>query len=572
MRLRYGLLAIALSVAACSTDEDNLTAPDAGNLVTSATDESDDDLAALVGFSTDLRSNGPLVPGHISLISTITSHVGSSDVELRVTSPDVEAAVEGNWRGGYRLTGRPMQPLWNSRNGMPKDQSTRVPINLNIESPGYYRVIVSAIAHDSQARALGRFVQNEVHDEYWIWVSDSGGRVTKEFDASLFPRNYRRQPGPLMAVQQRRVVGGLTPAANEYALFRIDYVNADSANLPTYVANARVHVKIFDQYEYRVVSESNEGFTDANGRFTAYCPYPSSWDTHIYEVYADNNDLSVNGSTPIATFQLYPGDYLCDDGASTHSLSATTSTARAFTNVTAALTQSRTFFGYSRGKVNVQTGTSKTRYVTASNRIEIRSADIWGVYGRFASSHEYGHALHHGALGGLNPGWADNCDPHYIGSVSSYGCALSEGFADYHAAVTLGAYAGTYYQDIANRTNMSSGPKVEGTVAATFFDLTDGSENPDDNTQYPGFYMATVLKTCQYKATSISGWSRASGVDHIVYCLENSTASRTGHHWSDRSAVFSFSETATEPSGSPPTGWNVTAIFNNWHHNIYFDL
>ena len=52
---------------------------------------------------------------------------------------------------------------------------------------------------------------------------------------------------------------------------------------------------------------------------------------------------------------------------------------------------------------------------------------------RWVAGHEFTHALQAKGMGGM---WsADNCNPHYVASVSSYKCAFQEGLADYGGTV-----------------------------------------------------------------------------------------------------------------------------------------
>ncbi len=65
----------------------------------------------------------------------------------------------------------------------------------------------------------------------------------------------------------------------------------------------------------------------------------------------------------------------------------------------------------------------------------------------FNVAHEYGHALHHKALGGLWwPGdkawdyWDWTCFSHWFTKVTNFRCALQEGFAHYAGVIGSGGY------------------------------------------------------------------------------------------------------------------------------------
>jgi hypothetical protein len=419
---------------------------------------------------------------------------------------------------------------------------------------------LTAIADPQPSGNTEKIVQNVIEEEHWLWVNDNAGAIGKTFERDRFPSGYLQRPGPLTPTpEQQEPQRGLGPASYTSTVFQVRYVNSDSSNVLTPVANTRVTYSIFDQFENRVISQG-EFTTDANGNFTADCP--GGWETNTYTVYAENSDTAVLPGTSIWNATLYPNDPYCQN---TTNLADVSSWARVFHNLQVVIPASRTLLGHSRGKVSViSVGGTSAFYTPSTDKISYPSSSIWGTVGRFTIGHEYAHAVHEKALGGLNPNYNDTCIPHYVISASSYGCALSEGFADFHP-INIWGTRSYYYNEVVALQSVSTGPKVEGAVAAFFFDLVDGSgtsgetSETHDTTQYPGSYLATILKTCKYNTSS-----RASGLDHIVYCLEKSLSSRTGHHWSDRSAVSNFVEGATEPPS-----WSATAIYNNWHWNIY---
>ena len=161
-------------------------------------------------------------------------------------------------------------------------------------------------------------------------------------------------------------------------------------------------------------------------------------------------------------------------------------------------------FGYTRGRIEWDLnfdprGGSKYNSIPGFEKITPawRPADARIFW---TAAHEYGHALHHKALGGI---WwrSPNCSPHSLVKPSSYRCALKEGFADYAGTVgsVTAAHPEGYLGDClehfgtprASRrrcrdVSHDRKPEIEGWVAAFFMDLVDGNNEQHDWTEYPG--------------------------------------------------------------------------------------
>ena len=199
-------------------------------------------------------------------------------------------------------------------------------------------------------------------------------------------------------------------------------------------------------------------------------------------------------------------------------------------------------FGHTRSRIkwNLRFKGSRSNYNGFFDKITL----AWGMasHPRFhwIVAHEYGHALHHKALGGI---WrAGNCSPHWLDSISSYECALKEGFADYAGTVGSGGYLENYFEGFTDKRRDRK-PEIEGYVAALFLDLTDDREEEGDYTEYPGLYVAQVFKSCEVK-----GWRDRNKVSDIVWCLERLVT--PGVHqlaFPGTDAPDSVREKATEP-------------------------
>ena len=244
-------------------------------------------------------------------------------------------------------------------------------------------------------------------------------------------------------------------------------------------------------------------------------------------------------------------------------------------------------FGWVRNRVDWGVGRGDSAfYVPANDSIHLGWELADEDYFHWYAAHEYGHAYHHLALGGL---WeTENCYDHHVARPSSYTCALSEGFANY--AGTVGSVSAEhpdgYLRDCFEHFGTPKAPEepgwascrdaphyrkaeIEGWVAALFVDLTDDTWEKGDWTEYPGFYVAEVFRTCeikQEKRLRRDRWERRNDVSDIVWCLENYI--EPAYHKSDSvfdgiDAPEDFREDAVEP-----LDWNWSDIRVTWLKNL----
>ncbi len=195
-------------------------------------------------------------------------------------------------------------------------------------------------------------------------------------------------------------------------------------------------------------------------------------------------------------------------------------------------------FGHTRGRINwklrFDKGPSYYKWAPFYEKITLNwivspsPSFFWTV------AHEYGHALHSKALGGM---WGtDKCgeeDRVSMFSATSYTCAFSEGFADYAGVVGSGGYLETCFEYLGTPKGCSAShdrkPEIEAWVAALFMDLIDDNDNyegldddaEDDLTHYSGYYVAGVFRSCEAKRGSWPDrWKDRSRVYDFVWCLE----------------------------------------------------
>ena len=146
---------------------------------------------------------------------------------------------------------------------------------------------------------------------------------------------------------------------------------------------------------------------------------------------------------------------------------------------------------------------------------------IFNEYGWFTVAHEFGHALHSRALGGIYQNGSCSSSGHSMWTAYNMGCAWVEGFADYHAAAILSSKSGYWTSDIiGSHTDVTNGRDIEGEVARTLYNLARGSSNLGDA------YIASMVKDCRLSGNHIIG------ADFLVYCAEESVSTDASSHFS----------------------------------------
>lgn len=201
---------------------------------------------------------------------------------------------------------------------------------------------------------------------------------------------------------------------------------------------------------------------------------------------------------------------------------------------------------------------------------------VWGDWGILAAAHEYGHAVHEKALGGI-PNYS--CPDHIIDGAYNLACAMAEGSANYHGAAVRGDlasylyrtrfeqnyyYPGCVYSGTTCTDTSYDGSIIEGAVAAFLYDLTDPANEAADSVEYPGSYVAAIVSTCEWYNPALEDWYGANGVDHYVYCLENQvdTLYASPYFTTRGSPPLYMRESATEPNGWDPTDIRILWLYD----------
>lgn len=199
-------------------------------------------------------------------------------------------------------------------------------------------------------------------------------------------------------------------------------------------------------------------------------------------------------------------------------------------------------------------GTDSTFYRRDLDRI---SFGFKRYHEKWVAAHEFAHALHHIAMGGITG--TESCIGHSKYQPSGYQCAFSEGFADYSADAALGTTSvwetGGYTTSLPGRDRA----EIEGNFAALLNDLIDGTSESEDDTDYSSYYVGSVFESC--RADNVL----RKNVTEFVWCLENRVNS-TVHKKEfphGPSAPNSVRESAHEPSD-----WDADDIRTVWVRNI----
>ena len=195
-----------------------------------------------------------------------------------------------------------------------------------------------------------------------------------------------------------------------------------------------------------------------------------------------------------------------------------------------------------RGGLVIVHASSGTYYWLSQDAISLAydyAKDQW------VAAHEYGHAYHHRALGGIHYSVPGNCSRHDIEEASSWECAYAEGFADYAGDVGTG--------------NPHDHGEIEGNVAALFHDLIDSTNESGDKTSYSAYYVGRVFESCR------ADGKQSRDVTDFVWCLEN-RVNEDVHESAfpdGPPAPGSVSESASEPDD-----WDADDIRSTWHKNV----
>jgi hypothetical protein len=570
-------LCVTLTSALLTACED----PTAPNLrpIESQTEESEGEhregsafLKSRERFTLNLEVTGSLKPdAPIQVRATATALEATEQVELKIVLPEVEFARHFGWKFDRSPLNLKFPAAALQTRSLAKREVVQQHASVVVGAPGYYRAIAMITKHSDEPDFVdGVYVQPQHRITVWFVIDAAGGKITGEFAPEALPRSWYKAPGPA------RFVGGVSePAADDPRVAQgpgdpgsrqLIYLDSTAQS---YRPAAGVWIKfdMWDHLAYAYTGSSSD-VTDANGWYQAWCPYDDwSWVETTYQLMSLRIIIG-----DVAGPREYRND--CNYGPVVMTFPEEDEY-QVFKNMDhiAALTQS--YFARSRGRLPVDLiwrtwdpcYNDVSRYIHApwgwssycgfgGDRVQIRDAApnraIWGPYGYFTQAHEYGHAFHEKALGGIHH--AGDCGASHSLQASSgnLGCAWQEGFADFVAALVDPINIGFYFSILQNIPNTSAGTDGsvwEQAVAGFLLDLTDpvGDES-FDQIQYPARYIGDLVAQCRLA----SGWIYSvNGIDYMVYCLERTVDPSIRGYFPTRSNQPGI----VDPRVAAPVGW-----------------
>ncbi|MCE2397686.1 MAG: hypothetical protein J4F34_01390 [Gemmatimonadetes bacterium] len=434
---------------------------------------------------------------------------------------------------------------------------------------GYYMVAVDADT-EGPASDLGPYLFDDSYAQAWMFVSDTDGQLTDVFEDSLFAEGVLPVPGPF-TTETELLSRPLAASVSDSGSARILVVYYDGREPIEFAGfQPAVGARVWGQY------------TTADGKKTygqeTYRTVPEDGIVEFPCPPADYPLLRGRVDLPKTTYVEGKDEFvpwysffrsLCGGG-----LLGVTGERHDYLpwrNLNDVIPRINKHFGYSRSRVkwevdfDLDDGDPGASYHRGDDKIVFSSR----AYHDDAAAHEYTHALHHKAMGGL---WETNCGGGWSYSEpSSYECAFSEGLAVYGGRVGVGA--GTLeIPSVEGRPK----PKVVAFVVALFKDLIDaptsgsnGSgdvEEPEDKTHYHPHYVMKVFATCEvkYPHWTPGDWEARDDVSDFVRCLENRVDA------SEHERIFHGIETpdSAREEATEPSDWSADSIRSTWLWNM----
>lgn len=547
-------LAATLSVSACT---DTPTAPTppreaeppapAGPAVAGRAGATITETPVLVRYLLDVSVRGPLVPGRpFDVVVQTTNTIDDRQANVQVVLPEVAVARLNGWRDGKAAVGSRVPSHLSATHALSRGLPAADHTSIVIGAPGLYRLIVRASSPEGTPVSLGRsYVQDVTTRTLWLVVDARGGRVLDRFEASAIPPNMVREAGPSRVVTMRIVCPIDDPTACDapppppvpnpvvraaYPIVATYNNIADGGGPAEPLRNAQVTVSDYPS------GASYAGQTDDNGRFFASCVVNGSSQQHIVVRLKTPDQFHVqdhvDDEAGMAVVDVVEPAGFCAGGGATHVEVSATEDGPAWMHqqLLATVAPSRSLFQLGRGDVAVNFDRTNfeltSAYYVDMDEIFIKRDHMYGSYGRFVMSHEYGHALAEKSMSGARPGGCGS--PHYLDGAYSMVCALSEGWADYHAALVRGPAIGGYYTGI--RDNWwypgGDGSLIEGAFASflmsatTTESLVRSASGVDYALHYPPSFVAASIRDCRayYPWSSIS-FRVTNYADEVVWCL-----------------------------------------------------
>ncbi len=425
---------------------------------------------------------------------------------------------------------------------------------------GYYHVVVEVDARGPES-SLGPYLIDDIHRETWMFVSEGGGFLTPDFEEDIFPAHLAPVPGPLRTRRPPASQSAFAAASVSHDGGSTVYVEVGHMNdgQMEHGVGAKIWANTINATDLDddVPARRETRIVPSSGIVEFTCP---SSPHLMLEGGADVPATSlVNGAGYVGYWDAYHSD--CGDTIQV--AWGTRNTHVPWTNLKAVIPRINEHFSRSRARVKWtpdkdHNGNTGSRYDPDRDEI-IFAHDTYDD--EWVASHEYGHALHHKALGGAWP--ADCGQNRRIDGPSSYECAFQEGFANY--AASIGTPDNLWIPNMEGFHISNRAAEVEGNVAALFHDLIDsGTEEEGDKTSYSAPYIGRVFETCRVRRSGVRGSILRDDVSDFVWCLENRVDGQVhGNNFPRIDTPAAATELATEPSD-----WSASDIRSTWLKNV----
>lgn len=615
-RCAIAIIAASATAAACRDRPTRLVAPEPDQVARPVTADASEirPVTSLLRADVEMTATGSFRPNTpITINAKLIGNLAAERVEVRidVLNGDSFALGAGNADGTRSLA------RW-SGSVSPGERRAVLNRTIQFSRPDYYLIAanVVAIKPRGEVHRADTLTIDDANRSLWVYVDDSGGRLTNGFDASVTMDSTRYLAfgsyGPFLPRPERRPPPRKAErTAQAMAIYqftgRLVYQSGDAATLndtlPVVGAQMIANCQFWSDFLNMWVSVSYTGITDANGNSSIECNDEDDGYAQLFTA-LDNQYANVKGHTGADV----AGYVYASSSQPVQFVIGNHRAAKVFMRLTTAASRTQSKFGATRSKLN-QTWVSETDdatgYDPSPDRIRYGYATVWdgeqvdiatltiktNQRGTASIAHEYGHAFHY--WNEEPRGFDSECaNSHSMFTSRPYRCAWVEAFADFFATWTLGdlfldsensGYASDYRLEVGSLENpyrqLGDGATYEGAIAAFFYDLVDGTNEPDaanntsngdeafDQATYPGSYLMAAMKTCNlnYNPGTLFWYNQVGGVDELVYCLENSLTGRSAvpitNSWRNH---VGYSESATEPSG-----WSASEIRQLWLYNLY---
>lgn len=478
-------------------------------------------------FRSHVTVSGALRPGVPVQVTVRTEALHDTrDAEIAVYAPEAQVAQRGGWRAAQAAARLPA--LARSRRAMGRGAVEVQHFQFTFDAPGRYRISVGASAH-GELTGAGNWIADAGGEDLWLQIDPAGGRVlgheeavageTGVYERSESEAEMVAEPSQPVEYSEGSVSGAVTkyhhprywnPAVGYYIVVpNMSYTvrNPDGSVQRSGTTQGRAPVRVDCPYEgasMRVQLHMSNEWTFADGILYTF-----------YSVCGSSESLVLMGHDGV----LHEGITLAGQGG-------------------------QALFGARRSRIGWKYTSEERSYYRSggwgmSERIFFRTtyaSNYWfGGWVSFIAGHEYGHAYQE-SFGGM-PSADSGCDVHDFQTLETLECAFREGWADYFSAATMPPHPKNgleYYYNFRDGYDLydsghTDGSRVEGAVAGFLVNLTGhvsgaGSISP----VVPGTYVHDVQRYCEHETYNPwvfqHTWQRRTGIDHVVYCMENSVS------------------------------------------------